>query len=261
MKRILALVISLVCFSSLRIKAQTDNAVTLRQHTNSQLPTDTLVDMPPAAECSLPIETALKPYSRPIYSERKDSQDNISDTLHLPLLDVRGNEPLMNYPYSSWWGIDSWRLHKGLNINLGASVFAAFGKHAPNGAGFGQDLSLMYAAPLTDKLSFAVGGWLSNAYWAHDRYTDAGINAVLGYKFDEHWEATIYGRKSIMNNPVPYHFRSMQELGDRIGASVRYNFSPSFSVQVSVEAGQMKYPSAEPSSMRHSSPGLQNILP
>ena len=45
-----------------------------------------------------------------------------------------------------------------------------------------------------------------------------------------------------MNKPVPYHFRSMQELGDRIGAAVRYNFSPSFSVQVTVEAGKNKLP-------------------
>ena len=67
----------------------------------------------------------------------------------------------MNYPYNTWWGFDTWQLHKGLNVNLGASVFASFGKGAPKGAGFGQDISLMYATPINDKLSLAVGGWLA----------------------------------------------------------------------------------------------------
>lgn len=196
-------------------------------------------EIPIQQECNLPIESCPQPLTRRSYIGMSNSEQ---DSLHLPTLNVLGQTPIMTYPYDTWWGMDSWQLHKGLNMNLGASVFAAFGKGTPKGAGFGQDLSLMYAWPLTNKLSLAVGGWLSNAYWAHDRYTDAGINAILGYRFDEHWEAYVYGRKSIINKPVPYHFRSMHGLGDRIGAAVKYNFSPSFSVQVSVSTGKYKAP-------------------
>ncbi len=209
-------------------------------HGSDVLPYDSLASLPINTECSTTLAgSSLQPYTRRSYI---GYAENEQDSLHLPPLNMRGQVPLMNYPYNTWWGFDTWQLHKGLNVNLGASVFASFGKGAPKGAGFGQDISLMYATPINDKLSLAIGGWLSNAYWAHDRYTDAGINAVLGYKFNEHWEAYIYGKKSIMNKPVPYHFRSMQELGDRIGAAVRYNFSPSFSVQVTVEAGKSKLP-------------------
>lgn len=217
------------------VRDNAENRATFRNDSIGNI----LTDIPPAQECNLPIESRPQPLSRRSYM---GINYNEQDSLHLPMLNMQGHAPIMSYPYDTWWGMDSWQLHKGLNMNLGASVFASFGKGAPKGAGFGQDLSLMYAWPLTNKLSLAVGGWLSNAYWTHDRYTDAGINAILGYKFNEHWEAYVYGRKSIMNKPVPYHFRSMQELGDRIGAAVKYNFSPSFSVQVSVSAGKCKTP-------------------
>ncbi len=212
-----------------------ENPTVFTDKTSGNIPTN----IPTPQKCSLPTESCPQPLSRRSYIGMNKSEQ---DSLNLPILNMRGQTTIMTYPYDTWWGIDSWQLHKGLNMNLGASVFAAFGKGEPKGAGFGQDLSLMYALPLTNKLSLAVGGWLSNVYWAHDRYTDAGINAILGYRFDEHWEAYVYGRKSVINKPVPYHFRSMQELGDRIGAAVKYNFSPSFSVQVSVSAGKYKAP-------------------
>ena len=130
-------------------------------------------------------------------------------------------------------------------MNVGASVFAQFGKHARHGAGFSQNISAMYAMPLTDKLSLAVGGYLNNVYWAHDSYRDAGVSAVLGYQFDEHWEAYLYAQKSLVDNNkfhrfTPYPLYDMGELRDRIGAAVKYNFSPNFSVQLSVERDEFK---------------------
>lgn len=198
-----------------------------------------LTDMGREQECSLLPNSALQPYTRREYMQPVSAQ---GDSLHLPTLTMQGQVPLMSYPYDTWWGFDSWQLHRGLNMNLGASVFAAFGKGAPKGAGFGQDLSMMYAMPINNRLSIAVGGWVSNAYWANDRFTDAGLSAVLGYKFNDRWEAYVYGRKSLVNKPVPYRFYTMQELGDRIGAAVKYNFSPSCSLQISVSAGESHVP-------------------
>lgn len=210
---------------------------------------DSVTDVMVNGNCSLPAGSAPRPLMRSRYCVA-DFAD--VDSLHLPPLNMRGQMPLMAYPYDGWWGMDTWNLHRGLNVNLGLSVFASFGKNAPREAGFGQDLSLMYAMPLSGKLSLALGGWVSNAYWAHDRFTDAGLNAVLGYKFNDRWEAYVYARKSIMNKPVPYRFRSMHELGDRVGAAVRYNISPSCSIQVSVSAGQCSAPSDDDFTMNHS---------
>lgn len=165
------------------------------------------------------------------------------DSLHLPALTSHGHvRPFALAPY--WYGNwDNWQLHRGLNVNLGASVFAQFGKHAYHGAGFGQSISAMYAMPLDQNLSLAVGGYFNNMSWAHNSFRDAGLTAVLGYRFNEHWEAYIYGQKSLANNqpmPLPlYYMHShgglQSGLGDRIGAAVRYNFNPSFSIEVSVE--------------------------
>lgn len=164
------------------------------------------------------------------------------DSLHLPPLSFNGHvRPIGMYPLS-WGGWYSWDLHKGLNVSVGASVFAQFGKHARHGAGFSQNFSAMYAMPLTDKLSLAIGGYMNNVYWAHDSYRDAGVSAVLGYQFDERWEAYLYAQKSLVDNKkfMPYPLYDMGELRDRIGAAVKYNFSPNFSVQISVERDEYK---------------------
>ena len=158
------------------------------------------------------------------------------DTLALPRLTTHGHVmPIGHYPYL-WDGMYSWDLHEGLNVTLGMSVMARFGKHARSGAGFGQNIAMMYASPLSKKLTLAVGGYFNRMSWSHDAFYDAGITAMLGYRFDEHWEAYIFGQKSITSSKyIPYPLYDMRALGDRIGATVRYNFNPNMSIEVSVE--------------------------
>lgn len=166
------------------------------------------------------------------------------DSLALPRLNYLGQ---MAQPIHRWYGMspvyggmglgwDNWELHKGLNMNLGASVFAQFGKHARHGAGFSQNIAAMYAMPLSKNLSFAAGGYLNNTYWGHDTYRDAGLSAVLGYRFNDHWEAYLYGQKSLVSsNYIPYPLYDMNALGDRIGAAVKYNVNKNFSITLSVD--------------------------
>ena len=160
------------------------------------------------------------------------------DSLHLPELDNRGR--VMNYNYYPYYfgGMwSNWRLHEGLNLSLGASIFSQFGKHAYGGVGFSQNLSVQYATALTSRLSIAVGGYLENMYWANTTFRDAGMTAVLGYKFSDQWEGYVYGQKSIVTNaPIPYYLQDLNEMGDRIGAALRYNITPNISVQMSVES-------------------------
>lgn len=203
-----------------------------------QVPADV---QPPTIE---PIETisgtdGLQSHFQPLKGEDIYLGD-VQDTLHLPRLNYRGQVvPLGHYPYF-WDGYWGWDLHEGLNVSLGASVMAQFGKHARSGAGFGQNIAMVYAAPLTKKLTFAVGGYFNRLSWSHDAYHDAGITAVLGYRFDEHWEAYIYGQKSITHsNYMPMPLYGMGMMGDRLGAAVRYNFSPSMSIEVSVETDRL----------------------
>lgn len=192
-----------------------------------------------------------------------DLQPTHDDSLHLPMLSATTASPVSRYPFGWGCGFNSWALHRGLNVQLGASVFAAFGKGAYSGAGFQENIALMYAMPVTDKLSVAIGGYFNNINYAGNNWRDAGLSAVLGYRFNEHWEAYLYGQKSITNNIAnrlqyglydgycggygmgrfsrntfgisPYSMYDLGNFGDRIGATLRYNFNPSFSVEVSVE--------------------------
>lgn len=163
--------------------------------------------------------------------------------LNLPTLTDRGTmTPINMYPlyYCGW---NSWDLHPGLNMNIGASVFASFGHNAYHGAGFAQNISLMYAIPLNKRLSLAIGGYFNNMTWGGNSYRDAGINAVLGYQLNEHWSGYLYAQKSLVNTSIPMPLYGMNDIGDRIGAAIRYAPNKTFSVQVSVEAD--KYPDAK----------------
>ena len=135
------------------------------------------------------------------------------------------------YGYGHLYG---WQLHKGLNVSLDVSMFSQIGKHAYGGVGFAQNISMMYVAPLSQKMCLAVGGYYNNMYWAHSSFQDAGINATLAYRFNERWEGYLYAQKAVVKN-APIMLMDIHDLCDRIGAAVKYNFSPSFSVQMSVE--------------------------
>ncbi len=189
-----------------------------------------------------------------VHENRQSAQptsDKGADPLALLPVNQLG-QPLPSYhyaltPYLSplyWGGWYGWPLHQGLNVNLGASVFAQLGKNAwHKGAGFQQNISMMFAQPITDRLSIAIGGYLNNVSWGSDSWRGAGISAIIGYRFNEHWEAYLYGQKSLTNNKLggvrhPYMMMPLYDMGaigDRIGAAVKYNFSPTFSIQVAVE--------------------------
>lgn len=165
----------------------------------------------------------------------KITESQMADTLSLPQPPPIGQPYLGAYPLGWMGGYYGWDLHQGLNVSLGMSVFASFGKHAPGGAGFAQNISAMYAMPLNSKLSLTVGGYYGNFNWGNRSFNDAGVNAMLGYRFDEHWEGYLYGEKSLIDKPMPPYLLDMTSLGDKIGAAVKYNFSPNVSVTLSVE--------------------------
>ena len=160
-------------------------------------------------------------------------------------------------------------LHKGLNLSVGASAFATFGKGLPHKGGFSQTINATYLAPLTKdgKLWIAGGGYFNNTFWGSDSYRDVGLYAIMGYKFNEHWEAYVYGQLSISNNydnfynryagygPYGYgrygmgYYPGMWGLGGTmpmgygmgmpganvLGAGVKYNVNKNFSIGFNVE--------------------------
>ena len=152
--------------------------------------------------------------------------------LALPPLTYLGT--VAHYPYFGHYyaGFSDWRLHRGLNASLSASAIVGLGHNS--GSGFANSLSVMYADTITSRLSFAVGGYYTILNYAGRQLCDVGLSAMLGYRFNDHWEASAFIQKSIMQPSVPPQLYWMSDVGDKIGASLRYNFNPAFSVSLSV---------------------------
>lgn len=157
------------------------------------------------------------------------------------------------------FGTYGYGLHRGLNVSLDLSAFATFGKNLPHKGGFSQNINATYLAPLTKdgKLWIAGGGYFNNTFWGSDSYRDVGLYAILGYRFNEHWEAYVYGQLSVSNNYSRYGnlYRGYPNYGwgwpvtgvmplgygmgaagaNVLGAGVKYNVNKNFSIGLNVE--------------------------
>lgn len=171
--------------------------------------------------------------------------DAPADSLHLPTLDNSGRVPNHRWWYHPWaFGGYGWDLHEGLNVSLGLSAFTSFGRNSFSGTA--ERLAAVYAKPINKKLSFAVGGYLNNINSGIGSYREGGLTAVLDYRFNDRWEAYIYGQKSLVNSsdsrfqrnwlsPYGYMFSPFDNAGDRIGAGLRYHFNESTYLEVQVD--------------------------
>lgn len=147
---------------------------------------------------------------------------------------------------------DSTRTKKGeLHGSVGLSVMAGFGKGAPKGAGFAQNINLDYTVLLSKHVWLTMGGYMSHLNWDGINTTNAGLYGELGYQFDEHWSAYIYGQKSIVNSGMDnyygypyaygywgggiYGYPGYNPWGDKLGAALRWTPNKNFSLQISVE--------------------------
>ena len=167
-----------------------------------------------------------------------------ADTTELTLYDYGYDDP-HEWGYGHRYGIYNawddgcfnWQLHKGLNVSAGVSVFATSGRHG--GAGFGENLNVMYAGRVNDKLTYAVGGYVRNINWRGSHYNEAGLTAMLNYRFNDRWEAFMYAHKNMdgnNNSMQANYYRNLYRAGDLIGAGVRYYFAPESYLQIAVEA-------------------------
>ncbi len=170
----------------------------------------------------------------PVPVDTMSLADDRSWQLDLPPLSQLGTVTWYPYAMSPFHtGLDGWQLHRGLNGSL--SFAGIFGLGHKSGSGFANTVSLMYADTLNSRLSYAVGGYLSRLDWRGHPTTDGGLSAMLSYRFDDHWEATVFAQKSLLSERsmmLPYYMR--QDIGDRIGAELRYSVNPTFSFSVGV---------------------------
>lgn len=141
-----------------------------------------------------------------------------------------------------------------LHGSVGLSVMAGFGKHAPKGAGFAQDFDLNYTVTLGKRGWLTAGGYISHLNWDGINTTNGGLYAELGYNFNDHWSAYVYGQKSLVNSGTGlygygggygwygypgyyglYGYPGYNPWGDKLGAALRWKPSKNFYMEISVE--------------------------
>jgi len=162
--------------------------------------------------------------------------------LRLPRRFAYGTMPIYTYwPSRLLGGYDCWQLHEGLNASLSTAAIFGLGHHG--GSGFAYGLSLAYAGNITPRLSYAIGGYSQLLNYGGSQLRDAGLTAVLDYRIDNHWETTAFVQKSIVEPRLPYQLYWLDDVGDKIGASLHYHFNPSLSIGISVWSQSQPYPS------------------
>lgn len=142
--------------------------------------------------------------------------------------------------YGSPYDFD-WRLHEGFNAQLGLSLTAGFGKHAPKGVGFGQTAAFAYLLPVTQKLSIAAGIYAENFDWGTWRRTNVGIAGVMAYQLTDRINLYAFGSKTFLprdngfskrHDPFPIF---LDQPRDRIGAAAEFKIGNNAMIGVSVE--------------------------
>ncbi len=142
-----------------------------------------------------------------------------------------------------------------LHGSVGLSLIAGFGKGAPKGAGFAQNINLNYTMPLGKRGWLTAGGYMNHLNWSGINSTSAGLYAELGYQINDNWAAFIYGQKSLANSGMtgygyPYYgyygygcnafgYPGYNPYADRLGAAIRWTPNKNFSLQLSVEKDWM----------------------
>ena len=210
------------------------------------MPTGSSLSMKPVTSSSFSAKTMPVPAGRSnAYGNQYQSQANYG-TNHTSATNDDLTTTDDDYAYGD--------LHRGLNASVDLSVMAAFGRHAPRGAGFAQQVNVTYLSPLGKHGWLATGGYLQHLNWDGVNATSGGLYAELGYRFNNHWAVYVYGQKSLVNNGLPgcpayyaggmgYYGRGVglygspyyNNTGDKIGAAVKWTPNPAFSVQLSVE--------------------------
>lgn len=210
------------------------------------MPAGSLLGMKPVIDYSYPGKTTPMPSGRnSVYGTEAHPQGNYS-TNNTPTTNDDLTATDDDYAYGD--------LHRGLNASVDLSVMAAFGRHAPRGAGFAQRVNATYLSPLGKHGWLATGGYLQHLNWDGVNATSGGLYAELGYRFNDHWAVYVYGQKNLVNSGLPgypaYYANGMgyygmgpafygtpyyNNMGDKIGAAVRWTPNPTFSVQLSVE--------------------------
>lgn len=158
----------------------------------------------------------------------------VPTALSAPRFEMYGITPL-------GYGYNTWNLHEGMNASFGMSLTFSPDKWMPSGTGFGQDLALLYATPLTSRLSVAGGVYASHLSWGWIKYQNVGIAGIAAYRLTDRISLYAYGNKSLTpQDKSPFYYPLPQFNADRLGGMVNFKVGESASIGIGIE--HTRYP-------------------
>lgn len=192
-----------------------------------------------AAQASDSLVSSYEPLVLPIYTP--------STNLYSPWnYGFRGYGLRGFSPWSNW---GAWQLHEGFNAQVGMNVSTAFGKYAPSGTGFGQNIAVAYAKTLSPQWAIAVAAYGSNMDWGSWDRKEIGVSAVVRYKANDWLNLYGYASKNIREkgslSPYEYGLSPFYAMGSpyymmgnpstRVGATAEFKLSERAFISVSFD--------------------------
>lgn len=138
--------------------------------------------------------------------------------------------------------MDMWDVHEGLNASVNMGVSVGFGKHNPwRGAHFFTDIAALYAHPINDRLTLAVGGnYCTFTGWGRG-HSSVGLFGLANYRINERLDVTGFvehdfgqlTRVHPFTSPMPPFFNGPSttvgaDLGIKVGEKTKINLGVSF---------------------------------
>lgn len=164
-------------------------------------------------------------------------------------------------PWRPFGGGGLWNLHEGFNAQIEAGVMVGFGKNNPfHGASFFTDISLMYALPVNDRWSLAIGGDVSRFRIWNSDVVNTRIEALANYKINDRLDATLYGIHTLAPLTSDSHlYAPFLDRCSSIGAGLTWKANESISLGISFEQRFYNEPMMPPPPNRHQTQQNGNI--
>ena len=151
-----------------------------------------------------------------------------SDSILSPLPLSFWEKPTLFTAWSPFGPVGSWNIHEGLNAQIGAGVTIGWGKNNPfRGGSFFTDVSLLYAKPLSDRWTMAVGTTFSRFRFFDDTMLLGSVYGMANYQFNERLSGTIYGSyTSPFGSSSSFSkYSALSERCAEVGAELNYRFN------------------------------------
>ena len=159
---------------------------------------------------------------------------------HQDSTEFKMNAPYYQPYYSSPFSIFNcrnlygWQLHEGLNASLSLSATFGLGSGSPSGVGFGKDIDMMYAFPISKRWSAAAGLYVSDFSWGWMSNREVGFSGIASYRLSDKVTLSAYANKSLANNRRSYPLYPYQG-GDVYGGRIDVKINEKVAVGLSIE--------------------------